>query len=217
MAGAALATCFGQPVTERAGRKPCGRPTARQLELSPLGQRLRLERTPRPGRVPGPTRDPVTPADRPSRILPVPDSDHRRSDCRDDPARLSAVRLPAGRRDGPPARGRDGSGWPCPRTDPWAVAARAPRTYSRARHAGIGLGETGAAVTHRWHAHPDRIRTPRQPDPARSTTRIQQPRLRETQGTPVWEPGEAQAFAAGADKSGSYLDDLAPGGVRAAR
>jgi hypothetical protein len=30
-------------------------------------------------------------------------------------------------------------------------------------------------------------------------------RLRETQGTSAWETGEAQAFAAGMGKSGSYL------------
>ena len=31
-----------------------------------------------------------------------------------------------------------------------------------------------------------------------------------------WETGEAKALAGGADKSSRYLDDLAPGGVRAA-
>jgi hypothetical protein len=31
-----------------------------------------------------------------------------------------------------------------------------------------------------------------------------------------WETGKAQAFAGGAGKPGRYLDDLAPGGVRAA-
>ena len=33
----------------RGGWKPCGWLTARQLDLSPPGQRVRLERTPRPG------------------------------------------------------------------------------------------------------------------------------------------------------------------------
>jgi hypothetical protein len=31
-----------------------------------------------------------------------------------------------------------------------------------------------------------------------------------------WEPGKLKCCAAGAHKSSSYLDDLAPGGVRAA-
>ena len=122
--------------------------------------------------------------------------------------------LPARRCDGQPARGR---------MDPAGLARgqapgpqRGPGTGPRARHAGIGPGETGAAVTHRRACSPDRIRTSSQPDPARSMTGIRQP----DSGKPrahqiVWETGEAQGSAAGAGKSGSYLDDLAPGSVRA--
>ena len=67
------------------------------------------------------------------------------------------------------------------------------------------------------HAHPGRRRTSSQPDPARSMTRIRQP----DSGKPrahqiVWETGEAQGSAAGAGKSGSSVDDLAPDSVRAA-
>jgi len=85
------------------------------------------------------------------------------------------VSLPRGRRDGQPARGRDGSGWPCPRAGPWA-AARAPgtdpsrparrdrsRRNRRSCHSSLGM------------LTPDRKRTSSQPDPARSMTRIRQP------------------------------------------
>ena len=53
-------------------------------------------------------------------------------------------------------------------------------------------------------------------NPARSTTRIQQPHSGKPRAHSVGEAGKAQAFAAGTGKPSSYLDDLAPGGVRAA-
>jgi hypothetical protein len=78
MAGAALATCFGQPVTEHAGGwKRCGWLTGRQRVLSRLGQRVRLERPPRPGaRAPARPGIPVTLADRPSASLPATVNGH---------------------------------------------------------------------------------------------------------------------------------------------
>src|SRR5439155_22114893 len=71
--GAALATCF-LPACHgtRGAWEPCGWLIARQLELSRLGQRVRLERTPRPGGAcPARSGIPVTLADRPSRVHPV--------------------------------------------------------------------------------------------------------------------------------------------------
>jgi len=50
---------------------------------------------------------------------------------------------PRGRCDGQPAQGRDGSGWPCPRAGPRAVAARVPVTGPGPRHAGTGPGKPG--------------------------------------------------------------------------
>ena len=127
--------------------------------------------------------------------------------------------LPARPVSGQPAQGRDGSGWPCPRADPRAVAARVPGTGPGARHAGTGFGETGAAVTHpRGRAHPGRIRTSGQLDPARGMTRIQQPGCGKPRAHQIVleTGGKASRFAAGAGKPGRSLDDLAPGGVRAA-
>jgi hypothetical protein len=98
MAGAALATCFWPACHGTRGEwKLCGWLTARQLELSPLGQRVRLERTPGPGARarpgPGPGRDMLT---GPSRVLPVPGGDHRRSAIVVVMLRgFSAVSLPA--------------------------------------------------------------------------------------------------------------------------
>src|SRR5690348_596938 len=88
----------------------------------------------------------------------------------------------------------------------------------RAWRAGIGLGEAGAAVPRRWACS---ARSKKNFEPARSSPLHDQnpaTRLRETQGTSnrLGNRGEAQGVAAGAGKSGSYLDDLAPGGVRAA-
>src|SRR6266851_5686849 len=57
--------------------KACGWLTARQLELSPLGQRVRLERTPGPGAHAPRTRSRMLTG--PSRVLTVPEGDHRRS------------------------------------------------------------------------------------------------------------------------------------------
>ena len=74
MAGAALTTCFGQPVTEtRGGWNPRGWLTARQLELSRSASEGGWSEHPGPG-LPGPG-DPVTLADRPSGVLLVLDSD----------------------------------------------------------------------------------------------------------------------------------------------
>jgi hypothetical protein len=90
------------------------------------------------------------------------------------------VSLPRGRRDGQPARGRDGSGWPCPRAGPWAAAASAG---PGARRAGISRGEAGAAVPRRWACSP---RSSTGFEPARSSPLHDQnpaTRLRETQGT----------------------------------
>ncbi len=64
-------------------------------------------------------------------------------------------------------------------------------------------------------AHPDRIRTSNQPDPARGNDQNPATRLREPRGTSVGETGEAQGSAAGVGKSGSSVDDLAPDSVRA--
>ena len=103
------------------------------------------------------------------------------------------------------------SGWPCPRTGPWAVAARAPCTYSRARHAGIGFGETGAAVTHRRACSP------------RSNTNSEAARFQPVARPESSNPDSAnprhtslgtggkQAFATGAGKSGSYRVQVADG------
>ena len=153
----------------------------------------------------------------PSRVRPVPEGDHGRSaivvvmlrGLSGEAARAAGVTASL------PGAVMDPAG-PCPRAGPWA-AARAPVPDPRARHAGIGPGEAGAAVTHRWACSPDRRRTSSQPDPARSMTGIRQP----DSGKPrahqiVWETREAQGSAAGAGKSGSSLDDLAPDSVRAA-
>ena len=64
----------------RGGWKPCGRLTARQPGLSPLGQRVRLERTPGPAARarPGPgTRSRMLTG--PSTLVPVPAGGHGRS------------------------------------------------------------------------------------------------------------------------------------------
>ncbi len=98
--------------------------------------------------------------------------------------------LPRGRPDGQPARGRDGSGWRCPRAGPWAAAARTPGAGPRAWRAGIGLGEAGAAVPRRWACSPDRVRASRQPDPARGMIRIRRPDSgKPTAHQIVWETG----------------------------
>jgi len=101
-------------------------------------------------------------------------------------------------------------------TCPWPACHGTPGGWNR--NAGTGLGETGTAVTHpRGQAHPDRIRTSGLPDPARRTARIQQPVSGKARAHQiVWETGGDQPFAAGAGKPARYLDDLAPGGVRAA-
>jgi hypothetical protein len=67
-----------------------------------------------------------------------------------------------------------------------------------------------AAVPHPRHAHPDRIRTSGQPDPARRVTRIRQPGSGKPRAHQSGKPGDAQPLAADAGQSGSYLDDLAP-------
>ena len=54
MAGAALATCFGQPVTERGGREPGGWLTARQPGLSRSASEYGRSEHPGPGACPGP-------------------------------------------------------------------------------------------------------------------------------------------------------------------
>src|SRR5438876_2085672 len=76
---------------------------------------------------------------------------------------------------------------------PGRSQASVPGTGPGARHAGTGRGETGAAVTYpRGQAHPDRIRTSGQPDPARSMTRIQQPGSGKPRAPQiVWEPGRS--------------------------
>ena len=85
--------------------KPCGWLTARQLNLSPPGQRVRLERTPGPGRVPGPgpgTRTRMLTG--PSRVLPVPEGDHGRGAMVVVMLRGSQrLACPRGRCDGQPA------------------------------------------------------------------------------------------------------------------
>jgi len=99
----------------------------------------------------------------PSGVLPVPEGDRGRS-------AIAVVTLrgsqrwacPRGRRDGQPARGRDGSGWPCPRAGRWAAArppAPAPGTPGSvpARPARLPL------IAGR--AHPGRIRTSSRPEP----------------------------------------------------
>src|SRR5271157_6379862 len=102
----------------------------------------------------------------PSRVLPVPEGDHMRSAIVVVTlARLSAASLPGavmdlaglarGQAPGP-QRGRRVPA-PAPGT-PGSVSAKPARLSLIA-----------------GHAHPDRIRTSSQPDPARSMTRIRQP------------------------------------------
>src|SRR6266540_2559229 len=189
----------------RGGWKPCGWLTARQLELSRLGQRVRLERTPGPGARawPGPgTRSRMLTG--PSRVLPVPEGDHRAQRvCRGDPARLSAVSLPGAVMD------------PAGLARPWA-AARAPGADPRARHAGIGRGETrrgchsslGMLTLIEYELRASQIEPVAGPESSNPT---------------LGDPGHISLgirgklrVCAGAGKFGSYLDDLAPGGVRAA-
>src|SRR5262249_53183174 len=95
----------------------------------------------------------------PSRVLPVPEGDHGRGAMVVVMLRGSQrLACPRGRCDGQPARGRDGSGWPCPRAGPGAGAARGPGT------AGRGSGGTGAAGP----------RSPGRPPPTRIQQRGQQ-------------------------------------------
>jgi hypothetical protein len=70
----------------------------------------------------------------------------------------------------------------------------APGTDRRARHAEIGLGETGAAVTHRWACSPRSKRTSSQPDPARSMTRIRQPDSGEPRAHQSGKPGKLKGL-----------------------
>ena len=136
----ALATiALGQPVTERAGGV---NRAAGQLPGGwnfPPGQRARLERTPGPAARarPGPGTRPYS-LTGPSGVLPAPGRDHGRN--------ATVLVTPAARFAS--ARGQI----PC------AVAARAPGTEPRARHAGIGLGETGAAAATRASAPAGRLR-----------------------------------------------------------
>lgn len=109
---------------------------------TPLGREVRgAGATTRAGRrVPGPTRGPITRADRAVQVLPVPDSDHRRS--------ATVVTTPSRRAvlSGEPARAAGvmagqaeaamGSGWHCTPAD-----SRAGRTEGTEPRARIGLGE----------------------------------------------------------------------------
>jgi len=87
--------------------------------------------------VPGPGARPSSLTGR-SGVLPAPGSDYGRS--------ATVLVTPAARFAS--ARGQI----PC------AVAARAPGTEPRARHVGIGLGETGAAAATRAFAPAGRLR-----------------------------------------------------------
>jgi len=152
----------------------------------------------RRGRVPGLARDPVTLADRPSRVHPVPGSDHRRSatvvvtlrgsqrracprgrcDRQTCPgAAWIRLALPAGRSLG----GRsEGAGHRPPPSAPGSVVAQPARLSLIA-----------------GHAHPSSITNF---EPARSSPQHDQnlaTRLRETQGTSVWETGRSSRVCGG--------------------
>ena len=186
----------------RGGWKPCGWLTARQLELSRLGPRVRPERTPRPGA--RARLGPVTLADRPSRVPPVPGSDHGRSATVVVMLRGSQLRAcPGGRCDGQPAQGRDASGWPGPRADPWAAQRRRRGTGPRP-----GTPESVTAKPARLslipgHAHPRSMTNFEPARPVRSMTRIWQP----DSGNPghiSLGNGRSPSVCGGMGRSGSY-------------
>jgi len=153
----------------------------------------------------------------PSGVLPVSEGDHGRGAMVVVMLRGSQrLACPRGRCDGQPARGRDGSGWPCPRAGPRAAAARAPGIGTRVGTPGSVPAKPARLSLIAGHAHPDRRRTSSQPGPAPEHDQNPATRLRQTRGTSVWETGQAPGSAAGAGASGSYLVDLAPSSVRAA-
>jgi hypothetical protein len=158
--------------------KPCGRLTARQPNFPRPASEYGWSGHPGPGACPPRPRDPVTHADRAAQGYPGASGWPRaQRDCPGDPARFSAVSLPARRRDGRP----------CPR----------PRWIRLASPAGRGRSE-GAGHWPPRPARRDRSRRSRrgchsspgmltrsnttssQSGPARSMTRIRDP----TPGTP---------------------------------
>jgi len=198
MAGAALATCFGQPVTERAGLGTVWLANCPAAGTSPARPASAAgANTPAGGACPA-RPDPVTLADRPSRVHPVPGSDHRRSATVVVMLRGSQRRACLrGRCDGQPARGRDGSGWPCPRAGPRAAAAKAPGTGPPPGTPGSVAAEPARLSLIPGHAHPRSITNF---EPATSSPQHDQnlaTRLRETQGTSVWETGRSSSVCGG--------------------
>jgi hypothetical protein len=112
------------------------------------------------------TREPGARA-RPGPVLPVPEGDHRRSATTAVMLRGFSAVSPACAAGATPARGRHGSGWPCPREDPGRPQrGRRVPTPAPARRDRWITGETGAAVTHRWACSP---RSNANFEPARSS------------------------------------------------
>jgi len=200
------------------GWEPCGWLTARQLELPRLGQRVRLERTPRPG----------------ARARPDPGSGHAswsavqgssgagqwpqaQRDRRGDAARFSAAGLPARPVWRPACPGPRWIRLALPAGRPPGGRSEGAGHRPPTRHAGIGRGGTGAAVTHPRACSP-------QIDYELRASHIQ-PAAWPESGNPA--PGNPGHISLGNGEKlkrlrrvwaspAAILDDPAPGGVRAA-